>query len=134
MKKTHLIGIIIIAVAIGAIITSLMDAGTYADFSTADANAENEYHVVGRWDKTKESVYEPQKNANVFTFYMIDNKGKAKQVILAKAKPQDFEKTEQVVVIGKSKGADGSFVAEDILMKCPSKYNDGQPTTATNIN
>ena len=38
-----------------------------------------------------------------------------------KSKPQDFEKSEQIVVIGKMEA--GNFVASDILMKCPSKYN-----------
>ena len=52
-------------------------------------------------------------------------KGIAKPVVLHKSKPQDFEKSEQIVLIGKIK--DDVFHANDILMKCPSKYNDQKP-------
>jgi len=36
------------------------------------------------------------------------------------AKPQDFERSEQIVLTGKMKGDE--FLASKILMKCPSKY------------
>ena len=61
----------------------------------------------------------------VLIFSLIDNKGISKQVVLHKSKPQDFEKSEQIVLIGKMDGTE--FHANDILMKCPSKYNDGKP-------
>lgn len=131
MKKVHIIGIVIIAVAIGAILTTLNNTSTYADFAEASKSPDNEFHVVGKYDKQKESVYDPQVNPNMFTFYMIDNKGTERKVILNKNKPQDFERSEQIVLIGKIQGAD--FVASEILMKCPSKYNDGKPQeTASN--
>jgi cytochrome c-type biogenesis protein CcmE len=126
MKKIHIIGIIIIAVATGAILTSLMDAGTYADFSTADKNPGAEYHVVGKLNKDKPHDFNPELDANKFTFFMFDNNGIEKKVILYKSKPQDFENAEQIVLIGKSKG--NEFHATEILMKCPSKYNSGTPT------
>ncbi|MGB3946543.1 MAG: cytochrome c maturation protein CcmE [Bacteroidia bacterium] len=133
MKKVHIIGIIIIAIAIGAILTTLNNTSTYASFAEAAEAPDNEFHVVGKFNKEKESVYNPQVNANVFTFYMIDNKGEEKKVILNKNKPQDFERSEQIVLIGKMQGQE--FVASDILMKCPSKYNDGKPQeTASNQN
>lgn len=125
MKKVHIIGIIIIAIAIGAILTTLNNTSTYASFAEASEAPDNEFHVVGKFNKEKESVYDPQVNANVFTFYMVDNKGVEKKVILNKNKPQDFERSEQIVLIGKMQGEE--FVASEILMKCPSKYNDGKP-------
>lgn len=125
MKKLHVIGIIIIAVAIGVIFISLKNTSTYADFSEAISNPEKEYHVVGKLDKTQPQIYDPKINADQFMFSLIDNKGISKQVVLHKSKPQDFEKSEQIVLIGKMEGND--FHANDILMKCPSKYNDGKP-------
>lgn len=122
MKKIHIIGIIIIAIAIGAILTTLGNTSTYADFNEAINNPHSEFHVVGKLNKEKETVYNPKENANLFTFYMIDNKGLEKKVILHKNKPQDFERSEQIVLIGKMKGDE--FHASEILMKCPSKYND----------
>jgi cytochrome c-type biogenesis protein CcmE len=125
MKKLHIVGIIVIAVAIGVIITSLKNTTSYADFSEATANPDKEYHVVGKLNKEKPQVYDPQINPDEFTFTMVDNKGVEKQVVLHKNKPQDFERSEQIVLIGKMKGE--AFHANDILMKCPSKYNDGKP-------
>lgn len=125
MKTSHIVIILLIAIAVAAIVTSLSDAGTYADFSMADNNPEKEYHVVGTLVKEKEQVYNPTVDPNLFTFYMKDNNGKEKKIILFKSKPQDFEKSEQIVIIGKSKGS--VFEANDILMKCPSKYTEGQP-------
>ncbi len=125
MKKLHIIGILIIAVAIGVIFISLNNTSTYADFTEALANPDSEFHIVGKLDKSQAQVYDPKVNTDEFLFSLIDNKGISKPVVLHKSKPQDFEKSEQIVLIGKMK--DGAFHANDILMKCPSKYADGAP-------
>lgn len=124
MKKLHILGIIVIAIAIGVIFVSLKNTSTYADFSEAIENPDKEYHVVGKLDKSQPQIYDPKVNADEFMFSMIDNKGVIKQVVLHKSKPQDFEKSEQIVLIGKMQG--DNFHANDILMKCPSKYNDNK--------
>src|ERR1700722_9619138 len=100
MKKIHIIGIVLIAVSIGAILASLSSSSTYADFKEASASPNSEFHVVGKLDKSKETLYDPRANANLFTFFMVDNTGIEKKVILHKAKPQDFERSEQIVIIG----------------------------------
>ena len=125
MKKIHIIGIVIIAIAIGAIFTTLNSTSTYASFIEATKDQGSEFHIVGKLNKEKEAIYEPKVDANLFTFYMIDNEGTEKKVVLHKNKPQDFERSEQIVLIGKMQGEE--FHASDILMKCPSKYNDGKP-------
>ena len=125
MKKIHIIGIIIIAIAIGVIITTLTDSSTYASFTEASKEAGSEFHIVGRLNKQKETYYDAHVDVNLFTFYMIDNEGVEKKVMLHKSKPQDFEKSEQIVLIGKIQN--NEFHAHEILMKCPSKYNDGKP-------
>lgn len=125
MKKLHIIGIVIIAVAIGVIFVSLKNTSTYADFTEAMANPDKEYHVVGKLDKSMPQLYEPRLNTDEFVFSMLDNKGISRQVVLHKSKPQDFEKSEQIVLIGKMQGE--QFHASDILMKCPSKYSEGKP-------
>ena len=84
--------------------------------------------MVGKLDKARPQIYEPKVNPDEFLFSMIDNKGVIKRVVLHKSKPQDFEKSEQIVLIGKMQG--DNFHANDILMKCPSKYND----TKTQVN
>jgi len=124
MKKTHIVLIIVIALAIGAIVSSIADASTYAQFSVAENNPNQEFQVVGELNKNKEIEYSPSENANLFSFYMVDKEGTERKVLFQGAKPQDFERSEQVVVTGKF--ADGNFHADKILMKCPSKYNDGK--------
>jgi cytochrome c-type biogenesis protein CcmE len=122
MKKLHIIGIIVIAVAVGIIFTQLRNTSTYADFAEAASHPDKEFHVVGKLDKTKPQVYEPRIDPDMFTFSMTDSKGATRDVVLHKSKPQDFEKSEQIVLIGKMDN--DVFHANDILMKCPSKYNE----------
>jgi len=128
MKKSHIIGIIIIAVCMGFILSSLFEASTYADFKEAFDHAGKEYHVVGSLDKDFDIVYNPETDHALTVFHMIDEKGESKKVKLFKAKPQDFEKSETIVLIGSAVGDE--FHAEDILMKCPSKYEEGQSMEA----
>jgi cytochrome c-type biogenesis protein CcmE len=132
MKKTHIIGIIIIALAIGAILSTVADSSTYASFTQAQANPNAEFHVVGQLNKEKEIVYNPEVDANLFTFFMVDNDGQECKVHFSGSKPQDFERSEQIVLLGKYQ--EGNFVASKILMKCPSKYNDGPGSEFTEIN
>jgi cytochrome c-type biogenesis protein CcmE len=55
---------------------------------------------------------------------LIDNAGIETKVTYNGSKPQDFERSEQIVITGKYQG--NQFYADKILMKCPSKYNNGQ--------
>ena len=123
MKKSSIIGMIIIAVAIGVIISTYADSSTYGSFTEAQ-ESQKELHVVGKLVKDKDMVYNPQQDANYFSFYMKDNMGKECKVVFTGTKPTDFEKSEQIVLTGQMQ--DGSFHANKILMKCPSKYNQNQ--------
>lgn len=130
MKTIHIILIIIIVVAVAVVITTMTDSGTYSDFSEASAKPGKELHIIGKLNREKPIVYDAQKNANQFSFYMIDEKGIEKMVIYNNAKPQDFEKSEKVVIIGSMQG--NYFLAKSLLLKCPSKYNDKQPSKFSN--
>jgi cytochrome c-type biogenesis protein CcmE len=123
MKKTAIIGISVIAIAIAVIICTYTDSSTYASFAEAKSS-QTELHVVGKLNKERVMVYDPRKDANYFSFYMTDNKGLACKVIFNGAKPQDFERSEQIVLTGKM--IDDEFHASKILMKCPSKYTKDQ--------
>ena len=114
---------IIIAIAIGVIISTYADSSTYGSFKDAQ-ETQRELHVVGKLVKDKDMVYNPQQDANYFSFYMKDNKGKECKVVFTGSKPTDFEKSEQIVLTGQM--LDGSFHANKILMKCPSKYNQNK--------
>lgn len=121
MKKSSIIGMIIIAIAIGVIMSTYADSSTYGSFSDA-IESKNELHVVGKLDASKDIVYNPEQDANYFSFYMKDNNGKECKVVFSGSKPQDFERSEQIVLTGQMVGE--SFHANKILMKCPSKYTE----------
>jgi cytochrome c-type biogenesis protein CcmE len=125
MKKLYIVAIVIIGVAIAVIMMTLKNTTTYSDFSESGINPEVEYHIVGKLDKSQEQIYEPAVNPDEFSFFLTDNKGTTKQVVLHKSKPQDFDKSEQIVLIGKMQN--NVFHANDILLKCPSKYNEAAP-------
>lgn len=124
MKKTHIVLLLIIAATVGLVFYSLQSSETYASFAEAMKEPEKTFHVVGKLNLEKEMVYNPMIDANLFSFYLIDKEGMEKKVLLYKTKPQDFEKSEQIVVIGKMQGDE--FHAKDVLTKCPSKYSDAQ--------
>lgn len=121
MKKSSIVGMIIIAIAIGVIMSTYADSSTYGSFEDA-IESQKELHVVGKLDVSKDIVYNPQKDANYFSFYMKDNNGKECKVVFSGSKPQDFERSEQIVLTGQMVGE--SFHANKILMKCPSKYTE----------
>jgi cytochrome c-type biogenesis protein CcmE len=121
MKITHLIAIIFVALGIGLLISASGDMSTYSTF--ADARTSNEkVKIVGQLCKDKALIYNPEKDPNYFSFFIKDSKGEEHKVVLLAEKPQDFERSEQIVLTGKMRGEE--FVASDMLMKCPSKYKD----------
>ncbi len=61
-------------------------------------------------------------NRKVFQFTMSNEDGDVMPVVFTGVKPGNFDEAEKVVVIGKYH--EGAFHANQILVKCPSKYND----------
>ena len=123
MKKTSIFGIIVIAIAIAIIICTYGSASSYGTFKDAQSNG-GELHVIGHVDKQKDMVYDATKDANYFSFYMRDTVGNECKVIYTNTKPEDFDKSDKIVLVGKM--AKGEFHASSILMKCPSKYTKDQ--------
>jgi len=121
MKKSAIIGLITIAICVCFLVSLNADTSNYSTFSEA-AKDSREFHVMGHWAKEKGMYYDALKDPNHFSFYMKDEKNEIKKVIYSGTKPQDFERSEKLVLIGKM--SKGTFYASKILMKCPSKYNN----------
>ncbi|MBS1569778.1 MAG: cytochrome c maturation protein CcmE [Bacteroidetes bacterium] len=132
MKRSHIIALVIIAVAIAALIGSLSDSSSYANLNEAFAKPGKEFHVVGTLDRSQPIVYEPSVNASLTQFSMVDLNGRKCKVNLAMAKPQDLERSERLVLIGEA-DANGEFHAKDMLLKCPSKYNEENKVTTAGL-
>ena len=129
MKKTHIVLVILIAVLIGALLSMFKDAGTYASFALAEENAGKQFTVIGYLDRDSDMVFDARQTR--FSFTAIDKTGKKTKVYYNQPKPQDFERSEEITMKGYA--TDTAFIAEEILMKCPSKYNEqnelaGNPT------
>ncbi len=121
MKKSAIIGLITIALCVCFLVSLNADTSSYSTFQEASQES-REFHVMGYWEKEKGMYYDAEKDANHFAFYMKDEKGAVNKVVYNGTKPQDFERSEKLVLIGQME--DDTFYASKILMKCPSKYND----------
>ncbi|WKK82701.1 cytochrome c maturation protein CcmE domain-containing protein [Marivirga arenosa] len=129
MKKSYIFGIIVIAAAIMMIVSTAGDASSYVTFKDAHDMAvegnDNKIHVVGQLKKNTAGEIvglHPSDDKLSFTFLMVDENGMEQEVFYNEPMPADFKRSEQVVVIGGFQ--QGMFVADKILMKCPSKYQE----------
>ena len=126
MKKSSIFGLVVIAIAIAVIVSTYANSSTYGSFTEAKT-ADSELHVIGFLDKQKELYYDATKDANYFSFYMKDKQGKECKVVFTGTKPEDFERSEQIVLTGRM--VKDEFHASKILMKCPSKYTQDKLET-----
>ena len=129
MKKSHILGIVVIAIAIGIIMSTAGDASSYVTFGQAMEMAstgnDSKIHVVGTLKKNPDGTVvgiESAENKLSFSFLMLDANLGEQQVYFAEPMPVDFLRSEQVVVVGAYH--DELFVADKILLKCPSKYQE----------
>lgn len=132
MKKSHILGIVVIAVAISVIVSTAGDASNYVSFNEAKdiytvSGTERKIHVVGTLQKNANGEItgvETSPDQMAFKFKMVDENNFVQEVIHTEPMPTDFTKSEQVVVIGSYNG--DVFVADKILLKCPSKYQEDE--------
>ena len=147
MKKTHIFGILVIALAIIIIISTAQNSSAYVSFTEAFemsqagnsnniqvpttcmlAGNSNNIHVVGTLKKDNAGNIvgiRKGEDKTSFSFIMVDENRKEQLVFYKEPMPADFTKSEQVVVVGQYK--QDIFVADEILMKCPSKYVEENP-------
>jgi len=129
MKNSSAIAIVFISIVIIIIVSTFGDASTYVTFSKAkdvyESGSMSKFHVVGTLNKNDSNKIEGIKNSPdqlSFTFEMIDEEGYIESVFFGEPMPPDFLLSEQVVVIGGYEN--NTFIADDILLKCPSKYTE----------
>ena len=131
IKPLHLALLLLIAVGIGVIISTSGDASSYVCFreacDLAKEGDDDKVHVVGKLPKSPQGqilgmVYDPVTDPNYFSFRLLDEKNEEQEVLYFNPMPADFERSEKIVVVGGMQK--GKFVADKILMKCPSKYQE----------
>ena len=133
MKNSHILIIVVIAAAIGILVSTAGDASTYVGFGEAyemaSAGNKKDIHVVGELTKDASGNVVGIKTGLdkvSFSFDLVDESGRKQRVEYNEPMPQDFIKSEKVVVIGRYEG--DVFKASKILLKCPSKYQEQNVT------
>jgi cytochrome c-type biogenesis protein CcmE len=122
MKKTHIVLLVVIAIAIGTLIMLSVDFSTYDTVASARQKQGKFVHLIARLDRTIPLDYDPAKNPNYLSFIAKDSLGNATKVVYHNTKPAELEQSERIVLKGKMQG--DVFECSDILLKCPSKYKD----------
>ena len=122
MKKSHIVVLIGIAIAIGALIMLSVDFSTYDTILSAKNKQGKFVHLIARLDRSVPLEYDPAKNPNYLSFNIIDSLGGKAKVVYLNTKPPELEQSERIVLKGKMQG--DIFQCSDILLKCPSKYKD----------
>ncbi len=126
MKKSHIALIIFSVLVIGALVSNLSNTSTYVSFIKAEQNMGKQFTIIGYLVKDKAIDYNPQKD--LLSFYAIDEDKNERLVQIYQSKPQDFEKSEKITMTGFA--TDSNFVANTLLLKCPSKYEEQQKIEA----
>ena len=122
MKNKHIISLIIVALFVGLLIFTLKSANQHVTFAEALENPGTEVSISGTLYKESPVLYDPETNASLTIFKLIDDEGNVLEVHLNKAQPQGLLQSESIVLDGQVR--DGIFHASEMLLKCPSKYNE----------
>lgn len=114
----YLIGIVVILVFVILGFSSFRKSMTpYVSFSEARASGET-VQVIGKL-MPGSSAYDTAQVS--LTFQLAGKEGELLPVVYDSGpKPANFEEATEIVVIGRYDGA--NFIAEELLVKCPSKY------------
>ncbi len=133
MKTSHILILVVIAIAIGILISTMSDLSTYDTIDSAKGKPGKFLHLIAKLDTSngKEIEYDAMKNPNYLSFHIIDSLGGSTKVVYMKGKPPtDMERSERMVLKGKM--TDSAFLCDDILIKCPSKYIDDKAKISSN--
>jgi cytochrome c-type biogenesis protein CcmE len=109
--------------AIGVVFT--VNASPYVDVEQALNNGGDGLHLLGTIEKP--TVHSDPLQREI-SFDVVDAKGKTMHVDYHGEAISNINEAEKVVAVGYVK--DREFVANRLLIKCPSKYEDGRPGAA----
>jgi cytochrome c-type biogenesis protein CcmE len=127
IKPLHIVGMGIIMLALVYGLFGFQDG--FRSYTTNVAEAQSsgrdvqlagflgsmgEYDAQGRW-----------------TFLLEDEQGNSVLVVSDEPRPANFEQAVSIVAIGRYDTASDAFVAEELLVKCPSKYQEQADQTAS---
>ena len=119
MKKSYIVGaVVIVAALVFAMLSFKSTLTSYVSINEAVASGHN-VQVAGLLVPRTTSYNTPK---NLLIFKIKDGKGSEMVVHYNKSKPANFENADQIVAIGKYDKKQSAFIANELLVKCPSKY------------
>lgn len=130
MKKIHIALLVLIAAAIGILLSSLDTGSTYSTISEAKAKPGKFVHVSVKLDKSVPVEFDPLKNSNYLAFQAVDSTGERMKVVYRKGEVPNLTISERLVLKGSYK--DGQFECKEVQTKCPSKYKDDAKAASQN--
>lgn len=115
--------IIIFLAAVALLVTGVLALSDnlmspYVSFEEAKKNAEAYVQVIGILDRDTPIEQDEQG----FSFILKNDSGDKMTVKHFETKPVNFEHAENAVVLGRFDKASDTFLADKVLVKCPSKY------------
>jgi cytochrome c-type biogenesis protein CcmE len=117
MKPKYIIGtVIIVAFIIFAVLSFKKSMTPYVSL----AEAQKTDAIVQVKGKRVEGSDYFDMEKKIFLFKMKDDQGQVFDVTYPGVKPSNFEQATDIIAIGRYR--EGKFAAEQILVKCPSKY------------
>jgi cytochrome c-type biogenesis protein CcmE len=131
MKVPHIIALVVIVASMALMLFSFTGAvAQHVNIGDAIKRAGEIVQVPGSIDRSTQ-VYDAIKGELRFDIIGIDPAtrkpipSQRMTVVYAQPKPENFDTATGVEAIGTYK--DGVFIAQNLLVKCPSKYNDSAP-------
>jgi len=133
MKPANIISLVVVLVCMVAAMLALTGAmAPHVSIPQAITRTNDTVQVPGFI--VKDSVkYDATKGELRFDVLGMDPSGARKvisdqkmTVVYKQAKPENFDSAETVEAVGTYR--EGLFHAENLLVKCPSKYGDSKPT------
>ena len=122
LRPLHVIGVMIIMLAVVMAYVGLQRAFRPYTTSVEEAiSSRRSVQLAGFLGSA--GTYDADGN---FTFDLQDGTGKLVKVVYAKPKPANFEQAVSIVAIGHYDGSRKVFIADDMLVKCPSKNQEQQ--------
>lgn len=134
MKRSQIVLLVFIALAIGLLISFMGNLSTYETIASARQKAGKSVTIIAKLDKSVPVQFDPARDPNFCSFQITDTLGNHAKVVYHYGKPYDMEKAERIVLKGKMSGDVFEIASKDgILMKCPSKYKDDPANAQRNL-
>ena len=119
MKKSYVIGGVVIVLAMVMAMYSFQSTLT-SYVSVSEAKASNRHVQVAGIVVEGTDKYDLESNNLLFT--LREDSGDEMKVEYDGPRPGNFDNVTKVVAIGKYEPKKGVFLARELLVKCPTKY------------